>query len=203
MATTSKKSIEKETPSEEEVETPKSSKSSCLLVGCIVVAIVFVVGAVVVAFIIFYVLKNDDIIQKYISSYVSPKEEKVEPKQTPIVVVVTVIPTGIPEENTRRVTTQGNFIIPESSIRQVIARDLSGLSNWELKVARNEIYARHGRPFVHTDLQCYFNTQSWYTKDPSYTDSRLSKLELANAVYILNYEKSIGSTIYDKDTGCK
>ncbi len=78
-----------------------------------------------------------------------------------------------------------------------------GLTEWQLKVARNEIYARHGRDFVHQDLSCYFDKLSWYKIDPEYNENRLSPLEISNAVFILNYEKEINSSLINKDTGCK
>ena len=37
-----------------------------------------------------------------------------------------------------------------------------GLSNDELRLARNEIFARHGRTFKDEALQSYFNSKSWY-----------------------------------------
>ena len=37
------------------------------------------------------------------------------------------------------------------------------LTDWEIRVARNEIYARHGRIFSDPDLNAYFRSQSWYT----------------------------------------
>jgi len=44
---------------------------------------------------------------------------------------------------------QNGFILPFSDSRTVTKNDLVGLTPWELKVARNEIYARHGRQFLH------------------------------------------------------
>jgi hypothetical protein len=78
----------------------------------------------------------------------------------------------------------GGFVLPFSSRRQVTASDLRGLSRWQLDVARNEIYARHGRPFKRSDLRNYFRGQSWYHEDPSFTESRLSALEKRNAEFI-------------------
>ena len=37
-----------------------------------------------------------------------------------------------------------DFIIPDSSYRKVTSKELKSLSSYELAVARNEIYARHG-----------------------------------------------------------
>ena len=94
-------------------------------------------------------------------------------------------------------------IFPDSNTREIIEAELLDLTPWQLKVARNEIYARHGRPFIHKDLSCYFAKQSWYILDPDYSDESLSKLELTNANTVLDYEKSIASPLIAKDTGCQ
>lgn len=95
------------------------------------------------------------------------------------------------------------YILSFSGTRIVSSDDLSGLTPWELKVARNEIYARYGRPFVHKDLSCYFAKQSWYTLNPDYSDESLSEFDTKNAAIILNYEKSINSPLVSTDSGCK
>ncbi len=46
--------------------------------------------------------------------------------------------------------------IPFFMTRLVTDADLAGKSPWELRIMRNEIYARHGRGFNSTDLQEYF-----------------------------------------------
>jgi len=95
------------------------------------------------------------------------------------------------------------YILPFSGTRLVNTGDLKSLSPWELKVARNEIFARHGRSFVHKDLTCYFAKQSWYSSDPNYSDESLSQIEVKNASTILNYEKSINSSLVSRDSGCE
>lgn len=96
-----------------------------------------------------------------------------------------------------------DYILPFSGTRIVNNDDLTGLTPWELKVARNEIYARYGRSFVHKDLSCYFAKQSWYSMDPDYSDDSLSEIDVKNASTILNFEKSINSPLVSKDSGCK
>ncbi len=95
------------------------------------------------------------------------------------------------------------YILPASDTKKVTKADLTDLSPWELKVARNEIYARHGREFVHQDLACYFADQIWYSVDPDFSTDSLSDLETANAVFILNYEKDIDSPLVNRDSGCE
>jgi flagellar basal body-associated protein FliL len=107
-------------------------------------------------------------------------------------------PSPPPDEET-----SAEYILSYSNTQKLVTSNLEGLTPWELKVARNEIYARHGRPFVHKDLSCYFAKQSWYTVDPAYTEKSLSSLEVSNAVFILNYENETGSPLVNKDSGCK
>lgn len=91
----------------------------------------------------------------------------------------------------------GTFVLPDSATRLYSTDELSGLSDWDLYIARNEIYARHGRMFSKDDLQNYFNGQAWYTPlySPEQFDSMglLSSTEQQNAATILSIEQSRGS----------
>ena len=95
-----------------------------------------------------------------------------------------------------------NYVISDSDSRIISESELKNLTPWQLKVARNEIYARHGRVFVHKDLSCYFANQSWYSSDPNYSSSQLSLTENKNISTILNYEKKTDSPCLSKDSGC-
>ena len=89
---------------------------------------------------------------------------------------------------------RGGHIAPDgqvfywSSVRRVTRTDLAPLSKWEVDIARNEIYARHGRPFKRADLRRYFRSLPWYHEDDSYSDGRLSAMEKRNAAFILSYQ---------------
>ena len=61
----------------------------------------------------------------------------------------------------------GDYVIPDSSTRYLTNADLNGLSEWQIRIARNEIYARHGRIFKSDDLADYFASKSWYTPSVS------------------------------------
>ena len=85
------------------------------------------------------------------------------------------------------------YVLPESSTRVYAASELSGLSDWDLKVARNEIFARHGRGFKDSALQEYFNSKSWYQQiyTPDEYDAmpdQLSETEHANIDVIKSLE---------------
>ena len=88
-----------------------------------------------------------------------------------------------------------DYIIPDSNSRYLTVSDLEDLTADELRIARNEIYARHGRRFDDADLQAYFDSKSWYTGtiDPDdFTTALLNEYEFENAEFISEYEKEMG-----------
>lgn len=70
--------------------------------------------------------------------------------------------------------------------------DLQELSNAELKLRRNLVFARHGRPFEAKDLKAHFGRQPWYRRDPRYTDQRLTSDDKACVKRIGIWERSRG-----------
>ena len=61
----------------------------------------------------------------------------------------------------------------------------------ELRLLRNEIFARHGREFSSKDLQDYFSKKKWYKVNPDYSDGDLSGADKKNIQTILKFEKEI------------
>lgn len=53
------------------------------------------------------------------------------------------------------------------------AQALSGATKAELRLKRNEVFARHGRSFRSEDLQEFFGAQDWYRPQDDYSDERL------------------------------
>ena len=83
------------------------------------------------------------------------------------------------------------YIFYDSDTRYLTNADLKGLSSWELKIARNEIYARRGRLFNDSSLQNYFNSCSWYNgyiSPNDFNDNSLNKIEQYNVKSIKKYE---------------
>ena len=68
---------------------------------------------------------------------------------------------------------------------------LHGLSLNELRLLRNEIYARHGREFQAPWLSQYFFSQPWYSPDDNFKDEQLSGKDKLNVETIVAYEKKI------------
>lgn len=71
---------------------------------------------------------------------------------------------------------------------EVKESDLRGKSAWQLTVMRNEIVARHGRPFSDPALRSHFNAQSWYSVDPDYSDRHLEPWERKSMQAIQDYQ---------------
>lgn len=57
---------------------------------------------------------------------------------------------------------EGEYIFPNSHREYLTKSDLKGMSKSEINLAKNELYARHGRKFKSKELQKYFESKSWY-----------------------------------------
>ena len=84
------------------------------------------------------------------------------------------------------------MLIPDSDSRKLTESDLSGFDVDELRIVRNEIYARHGRKFTDKKLQEHFDSMSWYVpridaKD--FDEGILNDIEIYNLDLISKYEK--------------
>lgn len=90
-----------------------------------------------------------------------------------------------------------SYVLPYSNSRLITQRDLAYFSDFELYIARNEIYARLGRGFQNQDLQDYFNRKSWYVKkySPEEFDAKvtMNDIERDNALTIRKEEERRGS----------
>jgi hypothetical protein len=75
---------------------------------------------------------------------------------------------------------------------------LRGLSLHELRLLRNEIYARHGRMFRAEWLQQYFFFQPWYAPDENFKDEELSGNDKLNVETIVNSENRIHQELSSK-----
>jgi YARHG domain-containing protein len=75
---------------------------------------------------------------------------------------------------------------------------LRGLSLHELRLLRNEIYARHGRMFRAEWLQQYFFFQPWYAPDENFKDEELSGNDKLNVETIVKYENKIHQELSSK-----
>jgi hypothetical protein len=68
---------------------------------------------------------------------------------------------------------------------------LVGLSLNELRLLRNEVYARRGKVFKTWWIQDYFYGQDWYTPDEQGREPKLSPVEQRNVAVIVKYEQKL------------
>lgn len=95
------------------------------------------------------------------------------------------------------VAVNNEFILPDSSVRVLDKSELVGFSAEQCRLARNEIYAKHGRMFDDAGLQNYFNSHSWYhgtIPAKQFNDNMLSDIEIQNRNLIIAFEKEMGYT---------
>ena len=96
---------------------------------------------------------------------------------------------------TTSTNTNTEYIIQDSDTRYITKADLEGFDAQTCKLARNELYARHGRKFDDETLQNYFNGCSWYQgtiEAKDFDESVLSDIEKANRDMIVEYETEQG-----------
>lgn len=90
---------------------------------------------------------------------------------------------------------EDEYILANSNKEELTEADLTGLTKEQLRLARNEIYARNGMIFGVKDLDDYFAEKSWYTpkysSDEFYDKVEMSIIEETNAEFILQVEKSM------------
>lgn len=168
-----------------QVANDQNGKSKKILIAIIIVAVIAIAAVAV-----FFVLK-----------FTSGSSSSSTTPQTPVQVQ--------PEGNSSSGTSQQeksdastssesksnkDYILPDSNSRYLTESDLSALTDYELYLARNEIFARHGRGFKNSDLANWFSSKSWYTRiySPEQFDSMESPLnayEKKNSQLILELEK--------------
>ena len=82
----------------------------------------------------------------------------------------------------RRSFSRAGMIFPDSDRRLLGPGDVARLSLSELRVARNEIYARRGRAFADPALRRYFGQFDWY--QPVVAEVALNRVENANVAFL-------------------
>lgn len=87
------------------------------------------------------------------------------------------------------------YILPYSNSEYISYSNLEGLSQTEVLLACNEIYARHGRKFDTDYIREYFESKSWYVPqiNPNdFSESVFNEYEKQNINTIVNYEREKG-----------
>lgn len=126
------------------------------------------------------------------------KEENSTKSEEPTTAIPRTMPTVTETETMPTVAVVNDeFILPDSNTRVLSHMDLQNLTPEQCRLARNELYARHGRMFDDPNLQSYFQSKSWYygtIPADEFSDSMLSDIEIQNRNLIVDYEKEMGYT---------
>lgn len=136
-------------------------------------------GAVVVlGFLVIYQLtKRDGNIPANTNKETPKPSETTSPTKTQ----ATIQPT-----QEKQLYDSDNGKYPEGSTRYLTESDINGKSDWDLRIMRNEIFARHGRKFKNAELRNYFMNQTWYS--PQFDEVSLTETEKRNVEFLKNYE---------------
>jgi len=96
-------------------------------------------------------------------------------------------------------TDDGLYILPNSDKKRLMPEDLILLEGYTLKLAKNEIFARHGYVFNDQQLYDYFKLMKWYKEDSSFKGAvdELSEIEKSNVLLLDDWYKN-GTNYYDK-----
>lgn len=103
----------------------------------------------------------------------------------------TPTPTPTPTPSPTPAPSAGSYILPESAARRLTQADVADLTWEQCCLARNEIFARHGRIFQTPQIAAYFEAQSWYhgtVPGASFDNNSLTPTERANADFLADYE---------------
>lgn len=88
-----------------------------------------------------------------------------------------------------------NYILPSHS-KELTLSDIEGMSSQDIRLAINEMYARHGYYFGSGANQRYFDQQEWYVPDESLRDAsdvvnNFSDLENRNLAFLASQERRL------------
>jgi hypothetical protein len=84
-------------------------------------------------------------------------------------------------------TGKGKF--PEFSEREVGTKHLLNYNLEDLKIIRNEIFARHGYIFKDYELRNYFSQQAWYKPEFEDVTEKLTEIEKRNIINLKRFEE--------------
>jgi hypothetical protein len=86
---------------------------------------------------------------------------------------------------------------PAQLDRLLRVEELSTLSRRDLRILRNMVFARRGRPFQSTVVKEYFKGAAWYRPDDNYHDGRLTEVDHKNIRLVKSMEDSLGGPLHE------
>ncbi|MDQ3041567.1 MAG: YARHG domain-containing protein [Acidobacteriota bacterium] len=96
---------------------------------------------------------------------------------------------AIEEQNVKLIEREEAKLREKISTEPITNTMIDGLFVEDLRVLRNEIYAKRGRIFKDPNLQKYFAAQPWYQPNPDFKDESLTETESKNLAIIKEVEE--------------
>ena len=104
----------------------------------------------------------------------------------------------VKEDATAALQNSEDYVFPNSNTQLLTEADLQGKTAEQLRIGRNEIYARHHCTFKTEEIVNYFQSKSWYSADPNLTSDKmnadvsayLNDIEVKNVNFIRNYQQT-------------
>lgn len=134
---------------------------------------------------------NEPWLQQYFDErYWYQASDSYDPKKLSALELKNLETISLAQKKSRRVAlAPGDMELFEDKL--ISPQMLSGLSLHELRLLRNEVYARHGRQFQAPWLSQYFYAQAWYQPSDTFKDEDLSGKDKINVETIVAYENKI------------
>lgn len=82
-----------------------------------------------------------------------------------------------------------DYILPESSTRKLSVEEIEALNDWQVILARNEIFARQGFVFGIPQLRDYFESKYWYSPNQYYNGEIANSIEEYNIQLLKKIEE--------------
>jgi len=111
-----------------------------------------------------------------------PEAASAQPEKT--VLAYSDIQPGPKERTTASDNATRGMVFADSATRALTNKDVAGLDEKQTWLARNEIYARHGRPFATPELAAHFESQPWYQKNEQFKVTDLNSMEQRNVAFL-------------------
>ena len=141
--------------------------------------------------------ESDPWLQQYFDERYWYKAGKYDPKSLSAIEQKNLATITLAQKRSRKVAlAPGDMELFEN--RLISQQMLHGLSLYELRLLRNEIYARHGRSFQAPWLAQYFFSQPWYQPEDNFKDEQLSGSDKTNVETIVAYETKIHDSLSSK-----
>ena len=144
-----------------------------------------------------YVFKTPDMKEHFSRQpWYNPTLADVSKLLTPIekknIELIKQVEANAPDRVAKALTSSSNgYAYSFTSERIVTTADVAGLSSMQLKIMRNEIFARHGYIFKTRDMKEHFGRQNWYSPTRSDVSSLLLPIERQNIDFIKAAEERL------------